>query len=158
MNRHGYSAALLVLLSFAMQPAAAQELPRTRIADEGELRELLSDRTVHGVYADGNEWIEYHAADGRSAYWDGCTRPGRWWIEDGLACYRYAGDPANTDHCWYVFTSGPRIEFVYAPDGPRGRAGAYSRSIAPGNPENLPLDGSDCVSASAAPITAPGSA
>jgi hypothetical protein len=127
----------------------AQEAERTRITDDTALDQLFRDRTIHGIYSDGREWIEYHAADGRSAYWDGCTHPGQWWIAGGMACYRYPGDPLNKDHCWFIYRDGDRIEFVYSPDGVDGPVGAYSLEIKPGNPEHLPLNTTDCLSASA---------
>jgi len=148
MNR-GLSFALLLVMAISA-PAASQEPPRERVTDDEALTNLLRDRTIHGVYANGNEWMEYHAADGRSAYWDGCTHPGKWWIADGKACYRYPGDPAHVDHCWFIYREGERIEFVYSPDGVDGPVGAYSLEIEPGNPEHLPLNTSDCLSASRA--------
>lgn len=129
--------------------AQGQELERERIADDEELTVLLRDQTIRGVYSDGDEWIEYHAPDGRSAYWDGCSHVGEWWIADGMACYRYRDDPSHADHCWYVYRKGERIEFVYFPEGTEGPVGAYSLEISRGNPEHLPLNRTDCLSASA---------
>src|SRR5262245_26484454 len=96
------AAAGFCLMGLACLVAAAgnaQEQSRERIADDGALADLLRDQTIHGVYSDGSEWMEYHAADGRSAYWDGCTHPGQWWVAHGMACYRYPGDPSHVDHC-----------------------------------------------------------
>lgn len=133
-----------------LQPAAAQEPElRSRIAVDEDIRELLTDKTVHGIYADGNKWLEYHSPGGISAYWDGCTHPGEWWVADGLICYRYPGDPAQADHCWFVYRDSERIEFVYYADGPGGPIGAYSLDITAGNSEHLPLGTSDCLSAGA---------
>jgi len=136
-------------LSLAALAASAQEPARERVADDKALADLLRNQTIHGIYADGNEWIEYHAPDGRSAYWDGCSHPGKWWIADGLACYRYPEDPSRADHCWYVYQTSKRIEFVYHPYGPEGPVGAYSLEVTPGNPDHLPLNSSDCLSAAA---------
>lgn len=141
-------------LCLAALAAIAQEPPRERIADDKVLGDLLRDQTIHGIYANGDEWIEYHAPDGRSAYWDGCSHPGKWWIADGLACYRYPEDPTHADHCWYVYRRSKRIEFVYAADGPEGPVGGYSLEVTQGNPEHLPLNKSDCLSA-AAPVSPP---
>jgi hypothetical protein len=139
---------LSACIVLAASAGNAQAQSRERITDNDALGDLLRDRTIHGVYSDGSEWIEYHAADGRSAYWDGCTHPGKWWVADGKACYRYPGDPSHVDHCWFIYREGERIEFVYSPDGVDGPVGAYSLEIKAGNPEHLPLNTSDCLSAS----------
>jgi hypothetical protein len=133
-----------------LQPAVAQELePRSRIAGDEDIRELLTDKTIHGIYADGNKWLEYHAPNGLTAYWDGCTHPGEWWVADGLVCYRYPEDPAQADYCWFVYREDGQIEFVSSPDGADGPVGAYSEDITTGNSEHLPLGASDCLSADA---------
>lgn len=150
ISRAVAAAAAAAWLCLAALAAPAQEAVRERVADDTALTELLRDQTIHGVYADGDEWIEYHAPDGRSAYWDGCSHPGKWWIADGLACYRYPEDPTHADHCWYVYQTNKRIEFVYYPDGPEGPVGAYSLEVTQGNPDHLPLNRTDCLSASAA--------
>ena len=142
-------------IGLTVTPGIAQEQSRERIADDNALGDLLRNRTIHGVYSDGSEWIEYHAADGRSAYWDGCTHPGKWWVADGKACYRYPGDPSHVDHCWFIYREGERIEFVYSPDGVDGPVGAYSLQVEQGNPEHLPLNTSDCLSASAQSASRP---
>jgi hypothetical protein len=141
------AAAAFGWLWLASPASQAQDADRQRVADDDKLSGLLLDQTVHGIYSDGGEWFEYHAADGRCAYWDGCSHPGQWWVTAGLVCYRYPGDPAKVDHCWYVYQTDRRIEFVYALDGPHGPVGAYSLEILPGNPEHLPLGRSDCLSA-----------
>lgn len=137
--------------------AAAQdrELARERVGDNTELEDLLRNRTIHGIYSDGNKWLEYHAPNGLTAYWDGCTHPGEWWVAEGLVCYRYPEDPAQADYCWFVYREDEQIEFVSSPDGPDGPVGAYSEEITTGNSEHLPLGASDCLSADAGAMNKP---
>jgi hypothetical protein len=141
--------AFALAISWLEPPAAAQdqETARERVGDNTELEDLLRDRTIHGVYTDGNKWLEYHAPNGLTAYWDGCTHPGKWWVADGLVCYSYPEDPAQEEYCWFVYREDGQVEFVSSPDGPDGPVGAYSEEITSGNSEHLPLGASDCLSA-----------
>ncbi len=60
------------------------------VTDPAAIRAKLDDVTIYGRYYDGENWIEYHLADGRTAYWEkGCTYPGKWWLQDGQVCYAY---------------------------------------------------------------------
>jgi hypothetical protein len=142
-------AALLVVALLAMPaPDLAADAPDgTRIAGEAELRRALSGRTFYGRYEDGIDWIEYYAPNGRSAYWDGCTHDGDWWIADGRACFRYRGDAPGRHYCWMVYRSGSQYEFFMPDDGISGPARAYTTAVREGNREHLPLDADDCVSA-----------
>ena len=38
------------------------------IMDPGEIKKTLDDLTIYGRYVDGENWIEYHLPDGRTAY------------------------------------------------------------------------------------------
>ena len=73
-----------------------------------------------------------------------------------MVCYRYPGDPAHVDHCWFVYREDEQIEFVSSPDG-RRRAGwtPTLEEITTGNSEHLPLGASDCLSADAGAINKP---
>jgi hypothetical protein len=139
----------LALLIAGVLPTLAVALEPTgeRIVGESALREALSDRTFYGRYEDGIDWIEYYAPDGRSAYWDGCTHDGDWWIDDDLVCFRYRGDAYGLNYCWMVYRSGSQYEFFIPDDGLAGAVRAYTTDIREGNREQLPLDTDDCVSA-----------
>src|SRR6185369_10428793 len=65
-------------------PASVAAPGARPITNAGEIRAKLDDVTIYGRYIDnGDEWVEYHLADGRTAYWEkGCTYPGKWWIAD----------------------------------------------------------------------------
>jgi hypothetical protein len=141
-------AALLMLPALA---AAAEEPAGARVVGEAALRAVLSDRTFYGRYEDGGDWIEYYAPDGRSAYWDGCTHDGAWWIEEDLVCFRYRGDVYGLDYCWMVYRNGGQYEFLMPDDGLSDPARAYTTAVRPGNREHLPLDADDCVSVRLAP-------
>jgi hypothetical protein len=152
------SAMALAITFLGLSAAVAQdrEPPRVRIDDNGAIEDLLRDRTIRGTYADGTTWIEYHAPNGLTAYWDGCTHPGEWWVADGLLCYRYPEDPAGEDYCWFVFQNENQLEFVDSLDGVDGPVGGTTEEITVGNSAHLPLGASDCLSAAAgAPSTAP---
>jgi hypothetical protein len=129
-----------VLRADDMQPVGQ------RVAGDDALRTLLIGHTFYGLYVGGGRWIEYYAPDGRSAYWDGCTHDGRWWIADDHACFHYRGDVQNADYCWLVYQSGSEVDFIVPEGDPTGPARAYTTAIRPGNSENLPLGADDCVS------------
>ncbi|HEX6118064.1 MAG TPA: hypothetical protein VFZ03_01350, partial [Dongiaceae bacterium] len=71
--------------------AAANLAPdAVAITDPAEIKKTLDNLTIYGRYVDGENWIEYHLSDGRTAYWEkGCTYPGKWWMEHGQVCYAY---------------------------------------------------------------------
>ncbi|HVI88480.1 MAG TPA: hypothetical protein VM659_09260, partial [Dongiaceae bacterium] len=76
------------------------------ITNADEIRAKLDDVTIYGRYVDnGDEWVEYHLADGRTAYWEkGCTYPGKWWIaDDGEVCYAYPNYRNNAPNCFIMF-------------------------------------------------------
>jgi hypothetical protein len=139
--------ALLIAALLLPNLAAAQEPAGERILGESALREALSGRTFYGRYEDGIDWIEYYSPDGRSAYWDGCTHDGDWWIDDDLVCFRYRGDAYGLSYCWMIYRLGGQYEFFIPDDGLAESVRAYTTDVREGNREPLPLDTDDCVSA-----------
>ena len=140
---------LLLLAILLMAPAAhlaADEAAGTRILGDTALRAALSDRTFYGRYEGGINWIEYYAPDGRSAYWDGCTHDGAWWIDSDLVCFRYRGDAAGRKYCWMLYQRGSQYEFLMPVDPESDPVRAYTTDIRAGNREHLPLGTDDCVS------------
>ena len=88
------------------------------IMDPGEIKKTLDDLTIYGRYVDGENWIEYHLPDGRTAYWEkGCTYPGKWWMEHGQVCYAYPNYHDNAANCFVLYRrpSG-EIQFVAIDD------------------------------------------
>jgi hypothetical protein len=139
----------LLLAIVLMAPAgrlAADEPAGTRILGEPALRAALSDRTFYGRYEGGINWIEYYTPDGRSAYWDGCTHDGAWWIANDFVCFRYNGDTSDRDYCWMLYQLGSQYEFLMPADSESDAVRAYTTDIRAGNREHLPLDTDDCVS------------
>jgi hypothetical protein len=143
----------LALLIAMLLPAlvAAQEPAGERILGETALRQALAGRTFYGRYDGGIDWIEYYAPDGRSAYWDGCTHDGDWWIVEDLVCFRYRGDAYGLSYCWMMYRAGGQYEFLMPDDGVSGPIRAYTTAVREGNREHLPLDTDDCVSVRLAP-------
>jgi hypothetical protein len=146
MSSRRLSAAIAVLLIVSAARVAADETAGTRILGEAALRAALSDRTFYGRYEGGINWIEYYTPDGRSAYWDGCTHDGAWWIKNDFVCFRYRGDASDRDYCWMLYQLGSQYEFLMPPFQESNAVRAYTTDIRPGNREHLPLDTDDCVS------------
>jgi hypothetical protein len=146
MSSRLLSAAIGVLLIASAARVAADETAGTRILGEAALRAALSDRTFYGRYEGGINWIEYYTPDGRSAYWDGCTHDGAWWIKNDFVCFRYRGDASDRDYCWMLYQLGSQYEFLMPPFQESNAVRAYTTDIRPGNREHLPLDTDDCVS------------
>ena len=149
-------AALLVAASLVMLPTlvAGDQSAGTRILGEEALRTALSNRTYYGRYEGGIDWIEYYAPDGRSAYWDGCTHDGEWWIVDDLVCFRYRGDAHHLNYCWMMYRLDSQYEFLM-PSSP-APVRAYTTAVRDGNREHLPLGTDDCVSVDLRPLTGVG--
>jgi len=132
--------------------AIAEADGRTRVSDAAALGRLFAGQTFYGRYADNTAFVEYYAADGRLAYWDGCPHAGRWWIDpaggEAVACFFYPTMAPNGPHCFDVFRAaagrGGRLEFLLVGSGPSWPAHAYTRAIRPGNPEQLSLTASGC--------------
>jgi hypothetical protein len=120
------------------------------IMDEGEIKKTLDDLTIYGRYVDGENWIEYHLPDGRTAYWEkGCTYPGKWWMEHGQVCYAYPNYHNNAANCFVMYRrpSG-EIQFVAIADAGFPYLASFSLKTATGNDAALPVGAlSPCVGA-----------
>src|SRR6185369_11938185 len=98
-------------LALADTPAQApSDLPpdvapdAVAVTDPAAIRAKLNDTTIYGRYYDGEDWIEYHLADGRTAYSEkGCTYPGKWWEQDGQVCYAYPNYRGGAPNCFILF-------------------------------------------------------
>ncbi len=125
---------------------------RTLVADRTELTRLFVDRTFYGRYADGSDFIEYYAPDGRAGYWDGCPHSGRWWVAESgaqaVVCFVYPTMAPPGPHCFDVYRAPPgrggRLEFLLDGSYDNWPAHAWTRAIRPGNPEQLSLTASGC--------------
>jgi hypothetical protein len=120
------------------------------IMDPGEIKKTLDDVTIYGRYVDGENWIEYHLPDGRTAYWEkGCTYPGKWWMEHGQVCYAYPNYHNNAANCFVLYRrpSG-QIQFVAIADAGFAYLASFSLKTAMGNDAALPIGSlSPCVGA-----------
>ncbi|WP_374650126.1 hypothetical protein [Dongia sp.] len=119
------------------------------VTDPAEIKKKLTELTIFGRYYDGEDWIEYHLGDGRSAYFEkGCTYPGKWWVEQGQVCYAYPNYRDGAANCFVMFVRPDgSIQFVAfgADDVPY--LASSSIRIAPGNAAHLPVTGlSPCLS------------
>jgi hypothetical protein len=119
------------------------------VTDPAEIRKKLNELTIYGRYYDGEDWIEYHLTDGRTAYFEkGCTYPGKWWLENGEVCYAYPTYRNGEPNCFVMFVRpNGAIQFVaFGADGAPYIASS-SLKTAPGNDAHLPLNGlSPCLS------------
>jgi len=140
------AALISALLVMTIAPLLADEAPGTRILGDSALRAALSDHTFYGHYEGGINWIEYYSPDGRSAYWDGCTHDGAWWITNDFVCFHYRGDVSERDYCWMLYRLGSQYEFLMPADQESNAVRAYTDRIRPGNPDHLSLGTDDCVS------------
>ncbi len=134
-------------------PMAPELLPdlapdAVAVTDPAEIKKALDDLTIYGRYYDGEDWIEYHLEDGRTAYSEkGCTYPGKWWMENGTICYAYPNYRDNTPNCFVMFMRpNGSIQFVaFAADGSPYLASSSIKTAA-GNDAHLPIGGlSPCV-------------
>lgn len=119
------------------------------VTDPSEIKKKLSELTIYGRYYDGEDWIEYHLGDGRTAYFEkGCTYPGKWWVEHGEVCYAYPNYRDGAPNCFMMFVRpNGGIQFVAfsADDSPY--LASSSIKTAPGNDAHLPITGlSPCLS------------
>ncbi len=121
---------------------------RTRVDDRNELARLFADRTFYGSYADGSRFVEYYATDGRLGYWDGCPHSGQWRIagpdDRPVACFLYPTMLPPGPHCFDVYRTTTRLEFLLAGTDASWPAHAWTREIRQGNPERLSLTASGC--------------
>lgn len=147
--------AVLPRLAWADTPAVAPtdtppDVPSDAVAvtDPAAIRAKLNDTTIYGRYYDGEDWIEYHTADGRTAYSEkGCTYPGKWWEQDGQVCYAYANYRGGAPNCFILFVRPDgSVEFVALADGGGSYLASFSLKVDHGNTANLPMGGvSPCV-------------
>ena len=128
---------------------------RSRSWTRGEIKKTLDDLTIYGRYVDGENWIEYHLPDGRTAYWEkGCTYPGKWWMEHGQVCYAYPNYHDNAANCFVLYRrpSG-EIQFVAIADAGFAYLASFSLKTATGNDAALPIGSlSPCVGVAVARI------
>lgn len=136
----------------APAPIAPGEVAPDAVAvvDPDEIKKLLANLTIYGRYVDGENWIEYHLSDGRTAYWEkGCTYPGTWWMESGQVCYAYPNYNDGAPNCFILFRrSDGGIQFVALDMDGVGYLASFSLKTASGNDAHLPVGGlSPCVGA-----------
>ena len=120
------------------------------VFDPGEIKKILDDLTIYGRYVDGENWIEYHLPDGRTAYWEkGCTYPGKWWLEQGQVCYAYPNYHNNAPNCFVLYRRpNGEIQFVAIADAGFAYLASFSLKTATGNDAGLPIGSlSPCVGA-----------
>jgi hypothetical protein len=120
------------------------------ILDPGEIKKTLDDLTIYGRYVDGENWIEYHLPDGRTAYWEkGCTYPGKWWMDHGQVCYAYPNYHDNAANCFILYRRpNGEIQFVAIADAGFAYLASFSLKTAVGNDAALPVGSmSPCVGA-----------
>ncbi|WP_119303994.1 hypothetical protein [Dongia deserti] len=120
------------------------------VFDPDEIKKILDDLTIYGRYVDGENWIEYHLPDGRTAYWEkGCTYPGKWWMEQGQVCYAYPNYHNNAPNCFVLYRRpGGQIQFVAIADAGFSYLASFSLKTAMGNDAALPIGSlSPCVGA-----------
>lgn len=119
-----------------------------QVTDPAAIKAALDDLTIYGRYYDGEDWIEYHLKDGRTAYSvKGCTYPGTWWVDQSNICYAYPNYQDNAPNCFVMFmrADGSIQFFAFAQDGSPYLA-SFSTKTAPGNDAHLPVGGmSPCV-------------
>jgi len=133
-------------------PAGVAAPGAKAVTDAATIRAKLDDVTIYGRYVDnGDDWVEYHLADGRTAYWEkGCTYPGKWWIaDDGEVCYAYPNYRDNAPNCFIMFVRPDGgVQFVSISDTGQAYLASDSTKIVPGNDAHLPVGGiSPCVGA-----------
>jgi hypothetical protein len=152
--------ALSPALGVAETPDTADELMQSipddvapdaqAVTDPGEIKRILDDLTIYGRYVDGENWIEYHLPDGRTAYWEkGCTYPGKWWLQNGQVCYAYPNYHDNAANCFILYRRpGGEIQFAAVADAGFSYLASFSLKTAQGNDAALPIGAlSPCVGA-----------
>ena len=118
------------------------------VTDPDAMRAKLDDTTIYGRYYDGENWIEYHLADGRTAYWEkGCTYPGKWWLQDGQVCYAYPNYRDGAPNCFLLFVRPDgSVQFVAVSDDGSPYLASFSLKVEHGNTANLAIgEKSPCV-------------
>ena len=118
------------------------------VTDPDAIRQKLDELTIYGRYYDGENWIEYHLTDGRTAYWEkGCTYPGKWWIEEGQVCYAYPNYRSGAANCFILFVRPDgSVQFVAVADDGSTYLASFSLKVEHGNTANLAIgEKSPCV-------------
>lgn len=144
---HVVRAAVLALGCLLAAPALAEstgtetEVPQDgRLTGQEALIELVAGRTQYGNRSDGTSDIEYHAPDGRSAYWyEGCLWRGQWWATEEMLCYLYPTTDWPGPHCFTVERRAGAYYFVAANDSDAPLTIRITANE-PGNTENFPMD------------------
>ena len=147
----GFGLALSEALATS-DPASVAAPGAKAVTNAAEIRAKLDDVTIYGRYVDnGDEWVEYHLADGRTAYWEkGCTYPGKWWIaDDGEVCYAYPNYRDNAPNCFIMFVRPDGgVQFISISDTGQAYLASDSEKMMPGNDAHLAVGGiSPCVGA-----------
>src|SRR4030095_5502844 len=111
------------------------------IMDPNEIKKTLDDLTIYGRYVDGENWIEYHLPDGRTAYWEkGCTYPGKWWMEQHQVCSAYPNYPDSAANCFVLYRRpSAEIQFVAIADAGFAYLASFSLKTAVGNDGAPPI-------------------
>jgi hypothetical protein len=118
------------------------------VTDPDQMKAKLDDVTIYGRYYDGENWIEYHLANGTTAYWEkGCTYPGKWWLQDGQVCYAYPNYRNGSPNCFLLFVRPDgSVQFVAISDDGSAYLASFSLKVEHGNTANLPIGAkSPCV-------------
>jgi len=137
---------ILALLAGAGLAQEANPPDSERISDPAKITTLLKDHTLYGRYAGGQPWAEYHSPDGRTAYREGdCIYPGHWWIQSGLACFRYDAFNQGKPACFRLLKRGERLEFYVQQFDGSWALNAYTTDRRQGNPDHMPVEGQACV-------------
>jgi hypothetical protein len=135
-------------------PAPSTGLPgelatdAVEVTDPEAIRQKLDELTIYGRYYDGENWIEYHLADGRTAYWEkGCTYPGTWWVQEGQVCYAYPNYRNGAANCFILFVRPDgSVQFVAIADDGSTYLASFSLKVEHGNTANLAIgEKSPCV-------------
>ena len=156
--------ALAFLVTVAMPGGARADVDVIRDAER--LQNLFSDRTVYARFLNGDEFKEYYAPDGQTAYFvHQCLYSGRWWIEElsldfgifaqgtPVICFAYPALNQDDPSCFAVGGRTGR-ERLYAIAGVPENTGiptAWAYGWRAGNPEPLAVGVDDCPSASIEP-------
>lgn len=134
-----------------LQPIPDDVAPDAQaVTDPGEIKRILDNLTIYGRYVDGENWIEYHLPDGRTAYWEkGCTYPGKWWLQNGQVCYAYPNYHDNAPNCFILYhRPNGEIQFAAIADAGFSYLASFSLKTATGNDAALPIGAlSPCVGA-----------
>jgi hypothetical protein len=120
------------------------------VTEPGAVKGILDDLTIYGRYVDGENWIEYHLPDGRTAYWEkGCTYPGKWWLTNGQVCYAYPNYHDGAANCFILYRRpNGEIQFAAVADAGFSYLASFSLKTALGNDAALPIGAvSPCVGA-----------